>query len=125
MRKFLLLLAIGGCGVDVPAISPDGDAAFNAMAVRAAQEWTDVGCAIDVVDGFERGTEVVHVSFDAWSFGNASGMFVDDTIYVRADGMEHRILLHEMGHMLGFPHRDHGIMEPTVNVDYVTAEDCE
>lgn len=91
----------------------------------AAVEWTEVGCPIDVASD---GLPVVAWYAEGWPHplyaqGAASAERVDVRVDLPAD-RRRQILLHEIGHVLGFHHRETGIMKPDGRVDALTVEDC-
>lgn len=130
MMKVLpvVALALAAC-VTEPArepleVAPVGDAAWSALVQRAADEWTAVGC--EITEG--EGLPVVAVPIAEWPYpshwlgaSNAQGVFV---IAELDEPTRHRITLHELGHALGFSHRDIGIMSEHASADAVTAADC-
>lgn len=110
----------------VTPVGNDFEGTWFAEVEQAAAEWSAVGCPIAVGDD---GVPVSLVPSADWRWNAEQfwGYYTGDEIVLRnsiAPNNRHKILLHEMGHMLGYEHSDHGIMRPHVAVDFVTADDC-
>lgn len=131
MRSILAMVLLSGCalGEDTYYIDPQGTQAFNDAALEMAQMWTDVGCPIEEARGSQHGVPVMRVVEWNPALNGYQGFFDGHKIDIRSDYtvdayLQKRIMLHEMGHMMGFEHRTWGIMRPTVVDDHVTVNDC-
>jgi len=135
--RYLILMLLVGCAVcDVSpepdvvhyvSLDPNGSDKFNEAVANAAAQWDAIGCLLQVSD---TGTPVVQVRGD-WptESHDYQGYFDGHTIFIRSDYtvdayLQKKMMLHEMGHFLGFGHRDYGIMTPHVDVDVLTQDDC-
>lgn len=129
MRIAAIAMVLSACAVaehEPPIVQLPDDARLRMFVEQSAQEWTDVGCPIYLDP--DDGVQVSLVTKADWTFGEKAGGYWDGrNVFVRAetsDGLLHGLLLHEFGHMLGFPHRDYGVMLSYVVYTRVVEADC-
>lgn len=140
-----MVVALAGCSscttIDrVDHVQAPADERLRGIVEAAAKAWTDAGCPIYV--GTE-GAMVRYVPTEQLpcqgSNKYCAGQWDGDIVWIglteivaggeyvrpRNDGELNVFTRHEFGHMLGFGHRDYGIMKPTALSSKVTPEDCD
>lgn len=125
VRSLMVVVLVSACVDQSPHIDPVGDDAFVSAADRAAHDWTRIGCPIEV----SRGSLPV-VQTNEWNpqLEQYGGFTDSHHVAIRADlpaDLVYPMILHELGHVLGYQHGDSPVMEPVVLPDLtLTAADC-
>lgn len=125
VRTAVLVVLVSACIEQPHRIDPVGDYAFIAAAERAANDWTRAGCPIELARG---GLPVVQTEDWNSMLYQSGGITTSHRISIRADlppELVYPMILHELGHMLGYEHGDSPVMEPVVLPGLeLTAADC-
>jgi len=123
--KAVFIALLSACVERPHHIDPVGNDAFVAATEKAAHDWTRAGCPIAVSRG---GLPVVQTT--EWNplLYRYGGFTSPHRITIRADlppELVHPMILHELGHMLGYEHGDSPVMEPVVLPGLMlTTADC-